>query len=300
MARGAVATRSKPKAAAGRAVTPAKSKGANLSELAAEVQGLENVERAKSGSNLSWITLVQGNTGILKPADPMYIKGAKMLDYVIPSKKLRLGQALDATVLAMFKLYEQRAPKRGDGISPTVGFWLPEDAEQIPQSGIFERQLANGDLLYPTHWVFLYLHQFPEEENVLLSFRSVGNAIYKDLEKLLKAETTLWSEARLTITNQSRRNDEHKTTNYYPDFEIDGRNFSYADGKVSPVKGGLSAKEIETVLTRSKQLQEDYAKAALVSRRNNVAALIGGASQTALPGAAASYEDDDEDGDVTF
>jgi hypothetical protein len=303
MARGAVAEKARPKAkaAAGRAVSPAKGKGAeDLSDLAASVKELEDVQRAQSGSSLNWLTLVQGNTGIVKQGDPMYIKGAKLLDYVIPSKKLRLGPVLDATVLGMFKLYEQRPPKKGDGMSPTVGFWLPEDAEQVPQTGIFERELANGDLLYPVHWVFLYLHDFPDVEDALLAFRSIGNQVYKDLEKLLKSESTLWSEVRLKITNQSKRNEEHKSTSYYPDFEIAGRNFAYTDDKVSSVKGGLTPPEVRDILTRSGKLQSDYAKAKLVSRRNNIAALIGGSSRPALPASNASYDEDDGDGAVTF
>jgi hypothetical protein len=299
MARGAVAT--KKKSAAGRAVIPAKGKGSeDLSSLAMRVRSMEATERAKTGSNISWLTLVQGNTGIVKPGDPAYIKGVKLLDYVIPSKKLRLGQKVEATVLGMFKLYEQRTKGDKDKLGALVGFWMPEDAEQVPQSGIFERQLANGDVLNPVHWVFLYLHDHPEIDDALLSFRSIGNAVYKDLEKMLKAETALWSEVRLEISNQAIRNDKHKTTNYYPDFEIVGRNFSYADDKVSPVKGGLAKDEIAEILKRSEKLLADYTGMKMVSKRNNVAALIGGTATKALPAANGGYEEDDSDEDVSF
>jgi hypothetical protein len=104
---------------------------------------------------------------------------------------------------------------------------------------------------------------------------------------------------RLEISNQAIRSDKHKTTNYYPDFEIVGRNFSYADDKVSPVKGGLAKDEIAEILKRSEKLLADYTGMKMVSRRTNIAALIGGTAAKALPASGGAYEDDDEE-DVSF
>jgi hypothetical protein len=294
----ATKTKAKPKSAGGGTASSVK-KGAaeDLSSLAASVRGLESVERAKTGSNLSWVSLAQGNSGVLQPDDPAYIKGVKQLDFVIAAKNLRLGQTVDATVLAMFSLYEQRTAPRdaSESTGQLVGFWMPDDAVQVPQSGIFERKLANGDTLYPTHWVFLYLHDHPEIDNALLSFRSIGNSIYKDLEKMLKAESSIWVEKRLKIGHQAIRNEKFKKTYYYPAFEVAGANFRFEGDELKPVKGGLSADEIREVLTRSKKLQDDYAAARMVSRRTNVAALIGAPTAPALPGSSGGYDDDEDD-----
>jgi hypothetical protein len=79
---------------------------------------------------------------------------------------------------------------------------------------------------------------------------------------------------------------------------VAGRNFLLDDdGKVTPVKGGLSGDELAEVLTRSRNAQKDYAECRMVSRRN-VAAITGAAPAAALPPGANGYEDvPDDDGD---
>ena len=89
-----------------------------LSALAATAKELEDAERAKTGGNSLFITLVQGNSSILAEGDPRYIKGVKMHDYVISQNKLRLGAALDATVIGVFKLYEEKAKNERTTIWP--------------------------------------------------------------------------------------------------------------------------------------------------------------------------------------
>jgi hypothetical protein len=173
-----------------------------LSVLTVQNKELEDSERAKTGGQSSFITLVQGNSGILLPDDNAYIKGVKLHDYVISSKKLRLGATLDVTILGLFKLY---------------------------------------------------------------------------------AET-------------------YKTTNYYPKFEISGRNFKLdEDGKVIPVKGGLKADEIKEILLRSNKVQKDYADMKLVSKKNNIATLIGAPqSRAALPAGKGGYEEVEDDEETDF
>jgi hypothetical protein len=280
-----------------------------LSALAIQNKELEDTERAKTGGQNSFITLVQGNSGILLPDDEAYIKGVKLHDYVISSKKLRLGAALDVTVLGMFKLYAETARKEKEtDIAPTVGFWMPEDAMQIPVEGIFDRPLPNGNVLKPVHWVYVYLHDHPDITDGMIAFRSTGNSVYAALEKLIKSESAICTELRFTVTKQAIKNDTYKTTNYYPKFEISGRNFKLDEsGKVLSVKGGLKADEIKEILTRSNKVQKDYAEMKLIAKKNNIQALIGsGTGQAALPagkggkGGKGGYVEDDDEEETSF
>jgi hypothetical protein len=304
MARAAVKERGTKTPA--RAASPEKkrsSAGDELSALAMQNKELEDAERAKTGGQNSFITLVQGNSGILLPDDSAYIKGVKLHDYVIASKKLRLGATLDVTILGMFKLYAETAKKEKEtDMAPTVGFWMPEDAMQIPVEGIFDRPLPNGNVLKPVHWVYVYLHDHPDITDGMIAFRSTGNSVYAALEKLIKSESAICTELRFTVTKQPIKNETYKTTNYYPKFEIAGRNFKMdGNGKVIPVKGGLKVDEIKEILMRSNKVQKDYADMKLVSRKNNIQALIGsGQGRAALPAGKGGYKEEDDDEDMNF
>jgi len=278
-------------------------KGDELSELAVQNRELEAQERAKTGGQNSFITLVQGNSGILLPDDSAYIKGVKLHDYVISSKKLRLGATLDITILGMFKLYAETAKKEKEtDMAATVGFWMPEDAMQVPVQGIFDRPLPNGNVLRPVHWVYCYLHDYTDITDGMIAFRSTGNSIYAALEKLIKSESTICTELRFTVTKQAIKNDTYKTTNYYPKFEISGHNFKLDEsGKVVPAKGGLKADEIKEILLRSNKVQKDYAEMKLVAKKNNIAALVGAPQgRAALPAGKGGYEDTGDDGETEF
>jgi hypothetical protein len=307
MARTAVKEGGAKKAPA-KSVSPAKkrssSAGDELSALAAQNKELEDSERAKTGSQNSFITLVQGNSGILLPDDSAYIKGVKLHDYVISSKKLRLGATLDVTILGMFKLYAETAKKvKETDMAPTVGFWMPEDAMQVPIQGIFDRPLPSGNVLQPVHWVYVYLHGHPDITDGMIAFRSTGNSVYTALEKLIKSESSICTELRFTVTKQAIKNETYKTTNYYPKFEIAGRNFKMDENRnVLPVKGGLKADEIKEILIRSNKVQKDYADMKLVAKKNNIAALIGSPQgKLALPAGKGAYkEDEDEDENLDF
>jgi len=279
--------------------TKSAAKGASLedlSALAASNKQLEDAERASSGGNNSFITLVQGNSGILLSDDPKYIKGVKLHDYVITSKKLRLGPVLDATILGLFKLYEERAKKHSEkDMAPTVGFWMPEDAVQFPTADgdNFARQLPNGNVLMPTHWVFIYLHNHPEIEDGLISFRSVGNKVYNELAKLIKAESSICTELRWKIGKQAIRNEKYNTTNYYPAFTVSGKNFRFDGEKLIPEKGA-NIGEIKEILERSKKLHDSYTTMKLVGRKN-LERLLGTATARPALQALSGYEEDEEE-----
>jgi hypothetical protein len=292
----ATATKERPKQAAAK-------KGAKLDQLsamAASSKAYEDEIRAQAGSSNSFITLVQGNTGILKPDNKAYIKTAKLYDYVISKSKLRLGATLDVTILGMFKLYveKEKAQKQSD-MAKTVSFWMPEDAEQIPLApgSNFERQLPNGHWLQVTHWIFVYLHNHPEIEDALIAVQSLGNRVHAELQKEVAAQSELCSELRFTVGKQVMRGTSNDTENYYPKFEVSGRNFKYEGDKVVLLKGGLPEDELAEVLRRSQALHEEYANKRMVAQKN-LAAIVGVAPRPALP--AAGYDEEDDEAAVTF
>lgn len=296
-----MATTKKAPAKAGQAAKASALAGSDgLLAAVAQAAQVEAGVRAQSGSNLTWITLVDPTSNILVEGEQNYIKGAKARDFVITSRKLRLGQALDATIIGMFKVYAEVEPavNKGD-MAKTVGYWHPADAEQVPLEGNFDRPLANGHVLQPVHWVFLYLHDNPDIEGLVLAFRSTGNKIYTQLEKLVKGNSTIAPELRFTIGSQGIKAEKYNRTYYYPKFDLqEQRNFQYTlENGVQRVKGGLDNEELNTVLTRYADLYKAFSDYILVSKRSNIAGLLPGAPAKT---AAAIAEDDDEQGEVRF
>jgi hypothetical protein len=292
----ATATKAKPRGAAA-AKAPAQDE---LSSLAAAAKGYEDVERSKTTQSNSFITLVQGNSAVLKPDSESYVKSVKLYDYVITKSKTRLGQTLDATILGMFKLYTETERKQNDSdMAKVVQFWMPEDAVQLPllPGSNFDRQTREGNILSVTHWVFLHLHKHPEIDDAVLTFRSIGNKVYNDLAKLVAANSSLCTELRFVVTKQAIKSKNYSEAYYYPKFEIVGRNYKYAEGKVARIAEGLDADELEDVLRRSGDLYKAYANMQMVSKKR-IDAPAAPEAKKALPGAG--YKIAEDDGDVTF
>jgi hypothetical protein len=274
-----------------------------LSELALEGKALEDEQRAQTGSQNSFITLVKANGQVLDKNNPAYMKGVKPLDYVITSKKLKLGAKLDITVLGMFKVYaEVKKSDAGDEMPKTVAFWMPEQAMQfeIASGSIFDRELPNGNVLQPVHWVFVYLHEYPDIDDGIIAFRSKGNSIYTELQKTVKAKSSVCTELRFEVSNQDIYNEKYRKTDYYPKFELVGRNYTLTEaGSVElDTESSIDRETLKEILTRAKDVQSSYKEMRLVAKRS-IETLTGPAARKALPVGKAGYEDDDDE-DVKF
>lgn len=291
------ATKSKAPAKQAEAGVPAQT--GDLNALIAQAAQAEAVIRAESGSNLQWIKILDPSANELVEGDAAYIKGAKARDFVIASSKTRLGQNIDATIVGMFKVFAEVKPAASKAEMPkTVGYWHPSDAMQVPLEGNFDRPLANGNVLQPVHWVFLYLHNNPDIEGVVLSFRSTGNKYYNELEKLVKANSHIAPELRLTIGTQAVKNETYNKTYYYPKFELqEQRNCAYSPEEgLKSVKGGLDKETLAEVLRRYGEVYKAFTEYTLVTKRTNIAGMLPGAkAQT-----AAEIVDEDEGEEVRF
>ena len=270
----------------------------DLNALIAQAAQAEAVIRSESGSNLQWLKILDPSANELVEGDTAFIKGAKARDYVIASSKTRLGQKLDATIIGMFKVFAEVKPAANKSEMPkTVAYWHPTDAMQVPLEGSFDRPLNNGNVLQPVPWVFLYLHDHPEIEGVVLSFRSTGNKFYNELEKLVKANSRIVPELRFDISTQAVKNETYNKTYYYPKFEIqEQRNCAYTPEEgLKAVKGGLDKETLAEVLQRYGEVYKAFSEYTLVAKRQNISALLPGANARSV---AEITEDDDDSGEA--
>lgn len=237
-----------------------------LNEVIQRVSATEAAHRASEGSALTWITLIGAGSKVLVEKDAAYIEGAMPNTFVITSKKILLGKKFKATVLGIFKVYaEMTVPPQGSGdMAKTVGYWHPDDAEQVPLEGNFKRPLPNGNNLEVQHWALLYLPDHPELEGVVLSFKGAGNQYAKKLSKLIKDNSTVSPELMVEFSVEQVENKNYKKYFSYPVAEIAGKNFEF-DGTNVTFKG-MKEKEAEVVIDRWADVQEAYDKGSMVAR----------------------------------
>lgn len=272
---------------------PAKAKSSDLDELNMLVgagKAHEDNVRAQTGGQNSFIKLIgDPQAAELKEGKPEFIKGAKYESFVIANKKVHLGRSFECTVLGLFKLFEETEVKdpKSQEMAKIFGYWMPDDAMNIPLDGTFDRPFMAKDgtqhVLKPVHWVAVYLHGHEDIEDAVFAFRSTGNSVYTQLAKLLKNNSEVAPQLRLKVTNQAIEIKSYNKTYLYPKFDIAGRNFDMVDGKVKLLKDdGMEVDEIKTVLGLYAKLAGEYESNKMVARKSNIQALIGG-PQAAAP-----------------
>ena len=239
---------------------------ARINERVQKAAQAEMVHRAEFGASLTWITLVGAKSKVLVKKDEAYIPGATVDSFVIASKKLLLGDKFKAVVLGVLKVYaEMTTPVVREEIAKTVGYWHPNDAEQVPLEGNFSRPLPNGNHLEVQHWAMLYLPDHPELEGVVLTFKGAGNQYARKLQKLLKEQSTISPELIVEFSAEQVENKKYNTYFSYPVAEVVGKAFDF-DGGIKAVKGGLSAEVVEEICTRYADLYDAYDKGAMLSK----------------------------------
>ena len=144
-----------------------------------------------AAQGFNYLSLCQSMTKAKKKSYPdLYIKDLKDGDFFLQNKKLILGESVDFVPLAFFQIYQEYVTDpQVNKDAKMVGIWTPEDAEQLdPQFGKqWNRETLDGHILCPAWWVFGYLPDFPEEERVVITFKSTGNKVgrawFKDASK---------------------------------------------------------------------------------------------------------------------
>lgn len=239
---------------------------ARINERVQKAAQAEMVHRAEFGASLTWITLVGAKSKVLVKKDEAHIPGATVDSFVVASKKLLLGEKFKAVVLGVLKVYaEMTTPVVPGEIAKTVGYWHPNDAEQVPLEGNFSRPLPNGNHLEVQHWAMLYLPDHPELEGVVLTFKGAGNQYARKLQKLLKEQSTISPELIVEFSAEQVENKKYNTYFSYPVAEVVGKAFDF-DGGIKAVKGGLSAEVVEEICTRYADLYDAYDKGAMLSK----------------------------------
>ena len=254
-----------------------------LLNSAAELDGQNQAEIG--GNRVPYIKCIsKAEDPILDKTSPDYIPKAVYKGFCVPTHKLNLGTEFFYTVMGIFSVYEEKVKPKGkeaNNIPPIIGYWMPEQAKQIPiASGeYFDRVFVAKDgethILSPVFWVFGLIkgHEDLGLHNIV--FRSTAAPNAKALQKILAKVGGISCQQVVKVVVERKGFKNFSSVTYRPMFEETNRlNFSTKNNKL--ITEEWSKAEVAEFSKMYFNLQNDYAGSRMVANReiaNSVAAI---------------------------
>lgn len=167
-----------------------------LAQLVAQNSRLQEQEMADGGIQPDYILLAKTGTKALNPLEKdLYVEGLAIGDFFIQKDKVKLGNELMVVPLMFLTVYNEMESKSRD--SRFLGKWTQEQALQFPlaEGSYFDRQLPNGHILTPSHWVAVEVLGHRDIKFAVIAYKSTGSRIWKswkeDVRKRSGASATL-------------------------------------------------------------------------------------------------------------
>ena len=167
-----------------------------LAQLVAQNSRLQEQEMADGGIQPDYILLAKTGTKALNPLEKdLYVEGLAIGDFFIQKDKVKLGSELKVIPLMFLTVYNEMESKSRD--SRFLGKWTQEQALQFPlaEGSYFDRQLPNGHILTPSHWVAVEVLGHRDIKFAVIAYKSTGSRIWKswkeDVRKRSGASATL-------------------------------------------------------------------------------------------------------------
>lgn len=257
-----------------------------LAGLLAQNQKLQEKENEGEGIKADYILLAKPSSKVLKKTDKeLYMPGLGIGDFYCDpkGKKINLGSELKVVPLAFITIYNER--ESADKDSKFFRVWNKEQAVTFPfaDDSYFNRQLPNGHILVPVHWVCVTVIGHHEIENAVIAFKSTGSRIWKKWKEDAKSRSGSSATLVYKIFEEAYSNDR----------------FDWTDIGFEFVGSLLESDKEEAVycLRKSNAIREAYEKATLVGN-HDVSALTAKKPATLIEDAsdvADSYDDDMEE-----
>lgn len=167
-----------------------------LAQLVAQNSRLQEQEMADGGIQPDYILLAKTGTKALNPLEKdLYVEGLAIGDFFMQKDKVKLGSELMVVPLMFLTVYNEMESKSRD--SRFLGKWTQEQALQFPlaEGSYFDRQLPNGHILTPSHWVAVEVLGHRDIKFAVIAYKSTGSRIWKswkeDVRKRSGASATL-------------------------------------------------------------------------------------------------------------
>lgn len=253
---------------------------ARLLSEAAEMDGQNQAELG--GNRVPYIKCIsKAEDPILDKTSPDYIPKAVYKGFCVPEHKLNLGTEFFYTVMGIFSVYEEKVKPKGkdeNNIPPIVGYWMPEQARQVPiaADSYFDREFVGNDgelhILSPIFWVFGLVKDHEDLGLMNIVFRSSAAPNAKELQKILKTTDGISCQQVVKVVAERKEFPKFKSVTYRAAFEATDRfNFQIKGSTIIPKE--WSKAEVNEFAKMYHTLQADYSNQRMVANRDVSAAV---------------------------
>ena len=240
----------------------------------------------KDGLNVSFISLAKEKTRALDEDNKeFFIEGLKLKDLFIQKTKRVLGKSIKVVPLAFFNLFAQYSDAGKN--AKYLSTWTFEEGDKFPlvSGSYYDRLLPNGKgILKPITWVVVYLPDFPDIENPVLTFKVKGNTVAANWLKSIRNESRLTTQCLFEVKAGKQTNANGDSwLEFEPTFI--GLTFDKVAGKIQ-----AKVPYVKELVKLSNEYRSSYLQGTLVPSRIN----------SVLPsgGDALSIEDQSEDREI--
>lgn len=255
----------------------------DIAKLLAEAAEMDGQNQAELGGNrVPYVKCIsKAEDPILDKTSPDYIPKAVYKGFCVPAHKLNLGLEFHYTVMGIFSVYEEKVKPKGkdaNSIPPIVGYWMPEQAHQVPiaEGQYFDREFVGKDgelhILSPVFWVFGLIKDHEEIGLVNIVFRSSAAPNAKALQKILSNAGGITCQHVVKVTAEKKEFKNFNNVTFRPVFEATDRvNFTMKGTSIVPNE--WTKAEVGEYAKIYHGLQADYTNSRMVANRDVAAAV---------------------------
>ena len=178
---------------------------AQAAALVASVGKGDRESRNAGGISVNFISLAQALTKAVDEDNAeLHIDGLKVKDFFIQQKKINLGRKLRVVPLRFVSVFNEVSSLKQD--AKFIAVWRKKDADRydLAPGSFFDRETPQGTYLRPATWMLVYLPDFPEIENPVITFKSTGQRTVKDIKKAIESNGTKGISCSLELELQAK------------------------------------------------------------------------------------------------
>ena len=257
-----------------------------LAGLLAQNQKLQEKENEGEGIKADYLILAKTGTKALQRSQKdLYIQGLQIGDIFLQKDKKILGAEVKVVPLAFITLYQEKESAAQD--AKFFGMWNKEQAVTFPiaDDSYFNRQLPNGHILVPVHWVCVTVIGHHEIENAVIAFKSTGSRIWKKFKEDAKSRSGSSATLVYKIFEEAYSNDKFDWTDF---------GFEFVGSLLESDK-----EEAVYCLRKSNAIREAYENTTLVGN-HDVTALSSRSTVAQITDASETPETFDEEEELGF
>lgn len=255
----------------------------DVARLLAEAAEMDGHNQAELGGNrVPYIKCIsKAEDPILDKTSPDYIPKAVYKGFCVPEHKLNLGTVFFYTVMGIFSVYEEKVKPKGkdaNAIPPIVGYWMPEQARQVPiaEGSYFDREFVGNDgelhILSPVFWVFGLVKDHEDLGLMNIVFRSSAAPNAKALQKILASKEGISCQHVVEVTAEKKEFKNYNSVTFRAQFGgTDRLNFQMKGGTIIPKEWNKA--EVAEYAKMYHTLQADYSNQRMVATRDVSAAV---------------------------